>query len=90
MQLGTMGVTDLWAVKISETGGLQWQKTLGGTQAEWGNAIQQTGDGGFILAGFAWSSNGDVSGVHGYNDFWVVKLSPSSSALPQQKPNPSP
>ncbi len=86
--VGNNGGADLWVVKISETGELQWQKTLGGTQAEWGNAIQQTGDGGFILAGFAWSSNGDVSGVHGYNDFWVVKLSPSSSPTTEAQSQP--
>jgi hypothetical protein len=72
------GGQDIWLVKLTGEGVIQWQKTLGGTQAEWANTIQQTSDGGYIVAGFTWSNNGDVSGVHGYNDFWIVKLSPET------------
>ncbi len=74
--LGNDGGADVWVVKITETGEIQWQKTLGGTQDELGNSIQQTRDEGYILAGHARSSNGDVSGVHGQVDLWVVKLAP--------------
>ncbi|MFN0174453.1 MAG: T9SS type A sorting domain-containing protein [Saprospiraceae bacterium] len=77
--LGNDGGADVWVLKISELGELQWQKTFGGTQAEGAHSIQQTTDGGYVFAGFAWSNNGDVSGMHGYGDFWVVKLSPESS-----------
>ena len=54
---------------------LEWQKALGGSADELANATQQTSDGGFILAGFTISNNnGDVSGMMGGGDFWVVKL----------------
>jgi hypothetical protein len=76
--IGNDGGADIWVVKLSSSGTLIWQKTYGGSQAEEGYAIQQTSDDGFILAGYAWSNDGDVSGVHGYNDFWLVKLSPES------------
>jgi hypothetical protein len=66
-------------VKISESGELQWQKSLGGTMAEWATSVQQTNDGGYIVAGNAWSNNGDVTGVKGKNDYWVIKLSPEST-----------
>ncbi len=38
-------------------------------------------DNGFVLAGYTWSTDGDVSGApnKGQNDFWVVKLSPEPS-----------
>ena len=77
--VGNNGGKDFWLVKLTETGNLEWQKTLGGTDQERGFSIQQTTDLGYIIAGEAWSNNGDVSGVHGYNDFWIVKLSPESS-----------
>ena len=77
--IGNDGGADLWIVKINETGEIQWQKTLGGTSSETGHSVQQTNDGGYILAGQAKSNNGDVSGVHGGDDYWVIKLSPESS-----------
>ena len=82
------GGQDLWAVKLNENGALQWQKTFGGVQAEVGNSVQQTSDGGYILAGQAKSTDGDVSGNHGSDDFWIVKLSPESTptSAPQSQP----
>ena len=77
--LGNDGGADIWVVKLMNGGEIQWQKSLGGSQAEIGFFIQQTNDEGFILSGSAWSNNGDVSGVQGKTDFWIVKLSPESS-----------
>ena len=77
--IGNDGGVDAWVVKLTHEGDILWQKTFGGTQAEKAYSIQRTSDEGYVFAGFAWSNNGDVSGVHGYNDFWVVKLSPESS-----------
>lgn len=77
---GNHGVSDYWIAKLNATGNLEWQKSLGGTNLEIANSIQQTGDGGFIVAGESKSNNGDVSGHHGstdYRDFWIVKLSES-------------
>jgi hypothetical protein len=67
---------DLWIVKINEAGTLQWQKCLGGSESDYAFSIQQTTDGGYIVAGETESYNGDVAGNHGvYSyDFWVVKL----------------
>ncbi len=73
------GIDDIWVVKLTEMGEIQWQKTLGGSSGERGNCIQQTKDGGFILVGYNWSTNGDATTCNGYSDFWIVKLSPSSS-----------
>ena len=55
-----------------------WQKILGGSDGESCRSIQPTPDNGLIFAGYAWSHDGDVSGVHGQSDFWVVKLAPES------------
>jgi hypothetical protein len=62
-------------VKLNSSGDIEWQKCLGGTDNDYAYSIQQTSDGGFIVAGETWSNDGDVSGNHGgYFDSWVVKL----------------
>ena len=66
---------DAWVVKLSSTGIIQWQKALGGLVNDQASTIQQTADGGYIMAGITGSNDGDVSGNHGSSDAWVVKLS---------------
>ncbi|MCD6531373.1 T9SS C-terminal target domain-containing protein, partial [bacterium] len=51
-----------------------WQTSLGGSYRDHAYSIQQTADGGFIVAGESVSNDGDVSGNHGDGDYWVVKL----------------
>jgi gliding motility-associated-like protein/uncharacterized delta-60 repeat protein len=72
---GNHGTQDLWVVKITATGTIQWQKCLGGISWEYGNAIHQTADGGYVVAGSALSADGDVTGSKGGMDYWLVKLS---------------
>jgi hypothetical protein len=73
------GGLDMWVVKLNEQGILEWQKTMGGTNAEIGYSIQQCSDGGYITVAETRSNDGDVSGGQGQTDFWIVKLSPESS-----------
>ena len=70
---------DFWVVKLTSDGNIQWQKTLGGTEDDFAKIIRNTPDGGYIVAGDIVSSNGDVTGTHGYFDYWVVKLSSSGN-----------
>ena len=69
--------SDEWILKLNDTGGIQWQKCLGGSRNEEARSIEQTSDSGYIVAGFTTSNDGDVSGFHGgdYEDYWIVKLS---------------
>ena len=78
------GVVDAWVVKLSASGAIAWQKCLGGSGVEIAYSIQQTSDGGYIVAGFTTSNDGDVSGNHGSIDVWVVKLD-ASGAIEWQK-----
>jgi len=71
---GNHGNEDFWVVKLSASGNLMWQSALGGSSYDEGKSIDQTSDGGYIAAGFSSSNNGNVSGNHGQNDFWVAKL----------------
>jgi len=71
---GNHGDADYWLVKLDASGDLIWQKSYGGSGDDYANAVAQTMDGGYIVAGYSWSSDGDVSGNHGGYDYWVVKL----------------
>ena len=65
---------------------IQWQQAYGGNGAEGAQSIQQTSDGGYIVAGYATSnSNGDVPATSGSLDFWVVKLK-STEAVRKGRP----
>ena len=61
------GESDLWLVKTDEIGNEEWNQTYGGSSYEIANSIQQTSDGGFILAGYTNSYGA------GESDFWLVK-----------------
>jgi len=81
---GNHGACDAWVVKLNSSGDIEWQKCLGGTDNDYANSIQQSSDGGFIVAGETKSNDGDVSGNHGVYDYWVVKLN-SSGDIEWQK-----
>jgi len=82
--LGNHGGSDYWVVKLNSSGDIEWQKCLGGTNWDYAHSIQQTSDSGFIVAGYAHSNDGDVSGNHGNYDYWVVKLNSSGDILWQK------
>jgi hypothetical protein len=71
---GNNGLYDFWVVKLDSAGNFDWQKSLGGSGEDRGNSIKQTTDGGYIVAGWSIFNDGDVTGNHGLEDFWIVKL----------------
>ena len=61
-------------IAFSQSPGITWQKSLGGSAADEAKSVQPTADGGYIVGGTTFSTDGDVSGNHGGSDCWVVKL----------------
>lgn len=72
---GNQGLSDLWVIKLDVSGGIEWQKTLGGSDYDSAYAVHQTSDGGYVVGGSTYSNDGDVTGNHGNLDSWIVKLS---------------
>jgi hypothetical protein len=61
------GGFEAWLIKTNVSGNEQWNKTYGGPTDDYASSVQQTGDGGYVLAGHT-SSFGA-----GGDDFWLVK-----------------
>ena len=72
------GNYDAWVLKLDSAGAVTWQKTYGGADLDWGNFIQQTSDGGYILA-VDTSSFGA-----GNRDALILKLDSSGSVIWQK------
>ena len=73
---GSQGFFDFWIVKLNLTGDIEWQKPIGGSSEDYGRAIVQTNDGGYVVGGFTSSDDGDVKNSDGTINYWVVKLAP--------------
>ncbi|GAF79018.1 unnamed protein product, partial [marine sediment metagenome] len=63
------GSDDAWILKLSSVGDIEWQRIYGGNKQDWSSIIQQTSDGGYIVAG------GGYSFSAGDRDGWILKLS---------------
>jgi len=61
------GDVDVYLVKTDANGDTTWTRTFGGTDLEWGSSLQQTSDGGYIIAGVT-ESYGE-----GEADVWLIK-----------------
>jgi len=69
------GKTDFWVLKLGQDGAVQWSRTIGGAGFERAQSVAQTGDGGYLAAGYTGSSGA------GGKDVWTVKLDAQGSLL---------
>ncbi len=65
------GRSDVWLLKLSASGTVEWQRTYGGAEDDEALSAHQTPDGGYIVAGYT-ASFGDPD-----YDTWVLKLDSS-------------
>ncbi len=67
------GSFDILLFKLDGSGNIQWAKTFGGSDYDWAYSVQQTTDGGYIVAGYTRSFGA------GYSDFLLLKLDGSGN-----------
>jgi hypothetical protein len=73
------GSSDVYLIKTTPTGGLQWSQTFGGSSPDYGSCVRQTDDGGYIITGKTFSSGA------GGGDVYLVKTD-GSGVLTWQQP----
>ncbi|MBD3180990.1 hypothetical protein GF312_01790, partial [Candidatus Poribacteria bacterium] len=73
-----VGDLDLWVLKLDSIGDVMWQKTYGGINRDSATSIQQTRDGGYVVAGHT-DSFGE-----GFLDIWVLKLNSNGNLIWQK------
>lgn len=81
---GNHGFYDYWIVKLNVNGDILWQKSFGGSNYDYAESIQETADGGFIVAGYSNSQNGDLNGNNGFDDYWILKLTSTGTIVWQK------
>jgi hypothetical protein len=69
------GGSDFYLVKINSQGDTLWTRTYGGSNGEEARSVQQTADGGYIVAGFTYSFGAGLS------DFYLVKTNSLGDTL---------
>ena len=69
------GDLDALVLKVDAGGNIEWARTYGGTGDDMAIGIQQTSDGGYIVAGWTESFGAGA----GKADFWVFKLDSSGT-----------
>lgn len=73
--------SDFWTLRLSPSGELLWQSTIGGSLNDIAHGLEVLGDGGAIVVGETFSQDGQVVGAHGMRDVWVCRLSPDGELL---------
>lgn len=81
---GYHGNLDGWVVKLDSSGDLIWQKALGGSDTDAVVSIEQTFDGGYIIGGLSYSTDGDVTNTYGSAGDWVIKLDGTGNIIWQK------
>ncbi|HHT9132470.1 MAG TPA: hypothetical protein ACFYED_08275, partial [Candidatus Tripitaka californicus] len=72
------GDRDVLVLRLDSSGNIVWQKVFGGADSDYGQSIQQTSGGGYILTGYTRSFGSGVL------DFLVLRLDSSGSIVWQK------
>ena len=75
------GSMDIMIVKLNSHMKIEWQRRFGGSETEWISAIEETSQGGVILAGKS-SSFGTLNGND--DDFFIIKLDNAGNIIWQK------
>jgi len=67
------GDSDVWLIKTDTSGNKEWSKTFGGSSRDYGQSVQQTTDGDYIIVGYT-----EIYEVGDF-DIWLMKTDGSGN-----------
>jgi hypothetical protein len=79
------GSYDFWVVKLTSSGLVEWEKSLGYLGADKANSVIQTSDNGYLITGVldvtASEGAGNSRVLHAGGDYWATKISQNGATL---------
>jgi hypothetical protein len=77
---------DIIIVKMNSRGDIEWKKSIGGSDSEFGESIVTTRDGGYVLTGRTKSNDGEFNKMNkGGDDIFVIKVDKNGNLQPNSK-----
>jgi len=74
--VNSIGTSDIWVLKLSSEGEIEWQKAYTGAESDRASLIEETSDGGYIIAG---STRGYLEWSSDEGKIWILKMSSTGS-----------
>lgn len=68
------GQNDAWVLKLNSNADITWQKTIGGSEIDFGFDAVELNDQSVIVIGESSSNNGDIIENKGFSDALIIKL----------------
>jgi len=80
------GGEDFWILKLDSSGGIEWQRTIGGSGNDKLQSVSKTIDGNYLIGG---SSDSPISGEkseasRGLSDYWFLKIGAAGNIIWQK------
>ncbi len=75
------GQRDYWLLKLDADGNILWEQTFGGSENEIAKSVLELPSGDLLLLGSTSSNDGQVSGNHGKEDVWILRLNSTGNIL---------
>src|SRR4030095_3383548 len=73
--------SDWWVIRIDDSGNLLWEKSFGSNDEDEAHSIIKTSEGNYAITGWVGANGGDVTGWHGYLDYWVIVIDGNGNLL---------
>ncbi len=69
---------DIWVAKVNAAGALLWQRCCGGTGQDESFRVYEESNNVYVVCGFTYSADYDVTGWKGDADGWILKVTGSA------------
>lgn len=78
---GNHGGVDFWILKVDTSGSIIWQKSIGGSNNDYGRCVCQGVDSLIVFAGTTNSNDSNVSGNHGSADIFLYRTNLNGNSI---------